>query len=57
MNRIIVTVSGGVAEVVQSTIPEGIEVEIRDYDQDGGTVDVKEDDYGRYVESIWSRVT
>lgn len=57
MNRIIVTVSGGVAEVDQSTIPEGIEIEIRDYDCDGYD-NVKKDDNGsRYVEYIWSRIT
>lgn len=59
MSRIIVTVDGGVAEVDQSTIPKGIEVEIRDYDCGRyGSDDVKEDDNGDiYIERVWSRVT
>lgn len=55
MKRILITVNGGIAEVKQSTIPEGIEVEVRDYDT--LSLDTKKDDFGDYYEeTLWSRI-
>jgi len=57
MQRIIVTVFGGVAEVEPSTIPEGIEVEIRDYDILDKNESTKTDNNGDYYnETLWSHV-
>jgi len=56
MKRILITVTSGVAEVDQSTIPEGIEVEVRDYDIQG-IKDIKEDNCGDlYNETLWTRI-
>ena len=56
--RIIITVIGGIAEVDQATIPEGIEVIIKDYDIDGSGEDyLRQDENGdNYAETIWTRI-
>lgn len=57
MNRILITVIAGIAEVDQSTIPAGIEVEIRDYDVLDYAEDIKQDEHGEhYAETLWSRI-
>ena len=51
--RVVISVSGGVANVDDS--PEGVDVIIKDYDVDGcDSVDIKEDENGRYIEGIFS---
>ena len=56
MQRIIITVFSGVAEVDQSTVPKGSEIEIRDYDTQC-IENVKNDENGDlYNETLWSRV-
>lgn len=54
--RVIVSVSGGTADPFE--IPEGVEVEIRDYDNGEEAPDndpgLKVDSMGnRYIEAIW----
>ena len=50
--RVVISVSGGVAEVVSA--PEGIDVIVKDYDIDGCDREhLKQDDYGWYSEQIW----
>lgn len=57
MKRILITVTGGIAEVDQATIPEGIEVEIRDFDVIVPSLETKQDDAGDYYEeTLWIRV-
>lgn len=53
MKTVVVTVSGGVADVVE--IPKGVKVIIRDYDVEGGTAHpTKTDKNGdKYVEGIY----
>ena len=58
MKRILIIVLGGVAEVDQTTILPGIEIEIRDYDNDGSDGDyLRQDENGdNYAETIWTRI-
>ena len=56
MLTVIITVSGGVAEVIEK--PDGVSVEIRDYDIEGcdinGNPTIKTDDDGElYQEMFW----
>ena len=57
MTRILITDNGGIAEVDQSTISEGIEVEIRDYAAIVSGLETKLNDDGDcYDETIWTRI-
>lgn len=55
--RIIVIVNSGVVDIDETTIPEGVEVEVIDYDvQNCPISDLDEDAFGRkYLREIWTR--
>lgn len=54
LKTIVIRLNSGIAEVDMSTIPEGIEVEIRDYDIDGAEEDeLFNDETGVYIQNCF----